>query len=174
MSAASLVIGSSTTAITLPCSASTSAALGQREAIAFGDGVSLPVRIKFDELPRHCMPRSSTARFTEKWQRSVGDEGFLESIVERWRNSSSASPADAAQHMAHFAESVNLQGGNGADPATPPASGDERGIRSREPASDPASRRELATARREPGAPAASGPQPDTSLRALREKLQQR
>ena len=60
-------------------------ALGQREAIAFGDGVSLPVRIKFDELPKHCMPRSSTARFTEKWQKSVGDEGFLESIVDRWR-----------------------------------------------------------------------------------------
>ena len=49
-------------------------ALGQREAIAFGDGVTLPVRIKFDELPKHCMPRSSTARFTEKWQKSVGDE----------------------------------------------------------------------------------------------------
>ena len=32
-------------------------ALGQREAIAFGDGVTLPVRIKFDELPKHCMPQ---------------------------------------------------------------------------------------------------------------------
>ena len=31
--------------------------LGQREAIAFGDGVTLPVRIKFDELPKHCMPQ---------------------------------------------------------------------------------------------------------------------
>ena len=62
-------------------------ALGQREAIAFGDGVTLPVRIQFDELPKHCMPRSSTARFTEKWQKSVGDEGFLEGIVDRWRNS---------------------------------------------------------------------------------------
>ena len=27
------------------------AALGAREAIAFGDGMTLPVRIKFDELP---------------------------------------------------------------------------------------------------------------------------
>lgn len=62
-------------------------ALGQREAIAFGDGVSLPVRIKFDELPRSALPRSSTARFSEKWQRSVGDEGFLDYIVERWRTS---------------------------------------------------------------------------------------
>ncbi|MDX2257706.1 MAG: DUF87 domain-containing protein [Hyphomicrobiaceae bacterium] len=62
-------------------------ALGQREAIAFGDGVSLPVRIKFDELPKAALPRSSTARFSERWQMSVGDEGFLEQIVERWRYS---------------------------------------------------------------------------------------
>ena len=83
-------------------------ALGQREAIAFGDGVALPVRIKFDELPKHCMPRSSTARFTEKWQKSVGDEGFLEGIVDRWRNASSSTAADAAQQMAMFAEAMNL------------------------------------------------------------------
>jgi len=62
-------------------------ALGQREAIAFGDGVTLPVRIRFDELPRAAMPRSSSAKFTDRWQKSVGDEGFLEQIVERWRSS---------------------------------------------------------------------------------------
>ncbi len=62
-------------------------ALGQREALAFGDGVALPVRIKFDELPPGALPRSSTARFTEQWQRSVGDEGFLEQVVEKWRSS---------------------------------------------------------------------------------------
>ncbi|MCB1528929.1 MAG: ATP-binding protein [Hyphomicrobiaceae bacterium] len=62
-------------------------ALGQREAIAFGDGVTLPVRIKFDELPKADMPRSSTAHFSERWQKSVGDEGFLEQIVDRWRRS---------------------------------------------------------------------------------------
>ncbi len=61
--------------------------LGQREALAFGDGVALPVRIKFDELPASCLPRSTTARFTEHWQRSVGDEGFLEQVVEKWRTS---------------------------------------------------------------------------------------
>ena len=87
-------------------------ALGQREAIAFGDGVSLPVRIKFDELPKHCMPRSSTARFTEKWQNSVGDEGYLEAIVDRWRNSSSTA---TIENMAMFAEAMNLpQGAAGA------------------------------------------------------------
>jgi Histidine kinase-, DNA gyrase B-, and HSP90-like ATPase len=83
------------------------AALGQREAIAFGDGVTWPVRIKFDELPAHAMPRSSSAPFTEMWQKPVGDEGFLDSTVDRWRNAS-ASAADAVQSASMFAESVNL------------------------------------------------------------------
>ncbi|MEM9026865.1 MAG: ATP-binding protein [Pseudomonadota bacterium] len=60
-------------------------ALGQREAIAFGDGVALPVRLKFKDLEKQNLPRSSTARFSEMWQTSVGDEDFLERIVERWR-----------------------------------------------------------------------------------------
>src|SRR4029079_13565009 len=88
-------------------------ALGQREAIAFGDGVSLPVRIRFDELPKHCMPRSSTAQFTEKWQKSVGDEGYLEAIVDRWRNSSSTA---TIENMAMFAESMNLSPVSSAEP----------------------------------------------------------
>jgi hypothetical protein len=65
-------------------------ALGSREAIAFGDGVTLPVRIRFDELPPHSLPRSSTARFSEKWQKPVGDLHFLEAIVERWRAAGTA------------------------------------------------------------------------------------
>lgn len=78
--------------------------LGQREALAFGDGVALPVRIKFDELPAHCLPRSTTARFTEHWQRSVGDEGFLEQVVERWRTSDMLAGLDLGPHPAFLAE----------------------------------------------------------------------
>jgi uncharacterized protein len=77
--------------------------LGQREALAFGDGVALPVRIKFDELPGDCLPRSTTARFTEHWQRSVGDEGFLEQVVERWRTSDIGAGGDIP-HAAFLAE----------------------------------------------------------------------
>lgn len=62
-------------------------ALGQREAIAFGDGVALPVRIKFNELDANSLPRSSTAKFSEKWQVSVEDTSFLDHVVERWRTS---------------------------------------------------------------------------------------
>jgi hypothetical protein len=78
--------------------------LGQREALAFGDGVALPVRIKFDELPANCLPRSTTARFTEHWQKSVGDEGFLEQVVEKWRTSDIGAGGDLGQHPAFLAE----------------------------------------------------------------------
>jgi DNA helicase HerA-like ATPase len=150
-------------------------ALGQREAIAFGDGVALPVRIKFDELPKHCMPRSSTARFTEKWQNSVGDESYLETIVDRWRSSSSTA---SIENMAMFAEAMNLpQGGSpeappapragGAYPApapfAPPDGARTNGQRRREEPAQP----------RPASAQPAQQPQGDT-FRSIRERLQQR
>jgi DNA helicase HerA-like ATPase len=84
--------------------------LGQREAIAFGDGISLPVRIKFDELPKDRLPRSSTARFSEKWQKSLGDEGFLEQVVDRWRLSGLGSGGDISQQLAMMADAVGITG----------------------------------------------------------------
>ena len=83
-------------------------ALGQREAIAFGDGVTLPVRIRFDELSKENLPRSSTANFSEKWQASIGDENFVELIVERWRASNAGAGDNQQQNMAMFAEAMGL------------------------------------------------------------------
>lgn len=144
-------------------------ALGQREAIAFGDGVSLPVRIRFDELPRHCMPRSSTARFTEKWQESMGDENYLEAIVDRWRNSSSVA---AMENVAMFAEAMNLQ--SAPPPADPPSSGRGNGFgaQTAPPGSGTGLRRmtDQATSRPPPVPQAA----PNDSFRSIRERLQQR
>ena len=97
-------------------------ALGQREALAFGDGVALPVRIKFDELPAHCLPRSTTAHFTEHWQKSVGDEGFLEQVVEKWRSSDIGAGSDATQHAAMMADGLGIDPGPLApEPLRPPA-----------------------------------------------------
>jgi DNA helicase HerA-like ATPase len=84
-------------------------ALGQREALAFGDGVALPVRIIFDELPAACLPRSTTAHFTEHWQRSVGDEGFLEQVVEKWRSSDIGAGTDLNLQVADLAEGMDLE-----------------------------------------------------------------
>ena len=65
-------------------------ALGQREALAFGDGIPLPVRLLFDELPADAMPRSTTAKFSERWQNNQLDEQFLFHVIDRWRASSTA------------------------------------------------------------------------------------
>ena len=141
-------------------------ALGQREAIAFGDGVSLPVRIRFDELPRHCMPRSSSARFTEKWQKSVGDDGYLESIVERWRNSSSSAVAEA---LTMFAESMQLPPSAGQEAAPPRGNGNAilAGMGTGDETRGHLNRR------RDDPPPRAGGPT-NEAIRSIRERLVQR
>ena len=83
--------------------------LGEREAIAFGDGMALPVRIKFDELPKHALPRSSTARFSERWQKSLGDEGFLDQIVERWRALAIPAGTDTMHNLSMMADAIGLR-----------------------------------------------------------------
>ncbi len=165
-------------------------ALGQREAIAFGDGVSLPVRIKFDELAKSCMPRSSTARFSERWQKSVGDEGFLESIVERWRASSSG-VTDHSQNIAMLADAIGSEGEGAetpvaAQPAPPPIAPASAAPRAAAPALSSRLQASAAGAQPQqrqtpvqsspatPAAQAAEAGQGTQSLRLLRERLQQR
>ena len=98
-------------------------ALGQREAIAFGDGVTLPVRIRFDELAKHNLPRSSTAQFSEKWQNSVGDEDFLDKLVERWRSTGISEDDVSEDQNSTLAESIGSQNGDALSPAVAPPSG---------------------------------------------------
>ena len=60
--------------------------LGMGECIVFGDGVTLPVRMRFDRLDDKYLPRSSTAKFTESWRETIEDnDQFLENVVKRWR-----------------------------------------------------------------------------------------
>lgn len=164
-------------------------ALGQREAIAFGDGVTLPVRIRFDDLPAHAMPRSSSAMFTTMWQQASTDTGFLEQIVDKWRYSISGS--EASQSTAMFADAMGLTpAGAPAAAAQPP-----------QPAMDPAARRYPTTtdanardggrprlasdqpaygqmaASTQGAPPPSAGPAPaqgSSALRSLRDRLNQR
>ena len=164
-------------------------ALGQREAIAFGDGVTLPVRIRFDELEKHNMPRSSTARFSERWQKSVGDEGFIEGVVERWRASSSGT-ADLSANMSMFADAMGLNGDieaqtpapvAGAPPARPttmpPNNYQPAGAPGAARLGAPQLRRDLPTSAPQRGVSAAPPPPPEPAgapVRSLRDKLLQR
>ncbi len=59
--------------------------LRNAEAIAVGEGVSVPVRMRFNELPEERRPLSGTARFSTAWQRDDEDKAFIDTVVERWR-----------------------------------------------------------------------------------------
>lgn len=59
--------------------------LGLGEAIAVGEGVPMPTRIRFDALPPEAVPRSFTASFTDGWSVEIEDNSFIERIVEQWR-----------------------------------------------------------------------------------------
>jgi len=55
------------------------------EAIAVGEGVPVPVRLCFSELPEDRRPLSGTARFSSAWQNDDEDKSFIDTVVERWR-----------------------------------------------------------------------------------------
>ncbi len=59
--------------------------LGNGEAIAVGQGVSLPVRLKFNTLPEEFRPYSATASFSESWSMDSENLDFVHRIVQRWR-----------------------------------------------------------------------------------------
>jgi uncharacterized protein len=54
------------------------------QAIVSGEAVSIPMRIRFDELPEERRPRSESAPFSNAWQTDV-DRDFVERGIQRWR-----------------------------------------------------------------------------------------
>ncbi|MBZ9908655.1 ATP-binding protein [Mesorhizobium sp. BR115XR7A] len=73
--------------------------MGQREAIAFGEGVATTMRLKFERLPAHLLP--GTAKREEDVTSKAGEVDLV-AIVERLRNV----PKPQSQAMA-FAEVVD-------------------------------------------------------------------
>ena len=59
--------------------------LGDREAIVLGQGVSMPMRVRFDDLGRRGVPRSLHTGFSKAWKAPNMDRQGLEEIVGRWR-----------------------------------------------------------------------------------------
>ena len=59
--------------------------LGTREVFAFGEGVALPTRLRFKELPRAQIPHSEAVNRANMDSARGVDVGFLLSVIERWR-----------------------------------------------------------------------------------------
>jgi len=59
--------------------------LGDREAIVLGQGVSMPMRVRFDDLGKRGVPRSLHTGFSKAWKAPNMDREGLDEIVARWR-----------------------------------------------------------------------------------------
>jgi DNA helicase HerA-like ATPase len=60
-------------------------ALGAREVFAFGEGVALPTRLRFAELPANRIPRSEAVGHARMENEDMIDADFIASVVKRWR-----------------------------------------------------------------------------------------
>ncbi len=60
-------------------------ALRNRECIICGEGVSIPIRVAFDDLAQELRPASADPSFSELWGKTGGEEMAVERTVQRWR-----------------------------------------------------------------------------------------
>jgi uncharacterized protein len=63
--------------------------LGTREVLAFGEGVALPTRLRFKEVPPHQRPRSEATIATVPSVAAGHDMHFVSAVLERWRGATS-------------------------------------------------------------------------------------
>ncbi len=62
--------------------------LPTQQAIVSGEGVKIPMRIRFSDLPEDHRPRSEAAEFSSAWQTDTADRGFIDQGIQRWRTQS--------------------------------------------------------------------------------------
>jgi hypothetical protein len=57
--------------------------MGNREALAFGEAVPMPMRVRFASLPPDQLPNSKSPDLRSELSDKTGD--FVEDVVRRWR-----------------------------------------------------------------------------------------
>ncbi len=61
-------------------------ALRNRECIICGEGVSIPIRVAFDDLAEARRPASDDPLFSSLWCERGGEKEMVSRVVSRWRN----------------------------------------------------------------------------------------
>jgi hypothetical protein len=61
-------------------------ALRNRECIICGEGVSIPIRVAFDDLAEARRPASDDPLFSSLWKERGGESEMVARVVGRWRN----------------------------------------------------------------------------------------
>ena len=60
-------------------------ALRNRECIVCGEGVAIPIRVRFDDLEPEKRPASSDPSFAEMWRQTGDEAGIISRTIKRWR-----------------------------------------------------------------------------------------
>ncbi|MGI8611154.1 MAG: ATP-binding protein [Sphingomicrobium sp.] len=60
-------------------------ALRNRECIVCGEGVAIPLRVRFDDLEPEKRPASSDPSFASLWCQTGDEEGIINRTIKRWR-----------------------------------------------------------------------------------------
>jgi DNA helicase HerA-like ATPase len=95
--------------------------LGTREVLAFGEGVALPTRLRFKEVPAHQLPRSEATISTVPSATAGHDMHFVSAVLERWRGATSHrdtpnDPGTSERPSVRSVEAPMLQPSMGLDP----------------------------------------------------------
>jgi DNA helicase HerA-like ATPase len=60
--------------------------LRNAEAIVVGEGISIPARVRFDELAAGERPAGGAASFSKAWQCSKDQSNLVQAVIKRWRS----------------------------------------------------------------------------------------
>src|SRR5438067_9120415 len=60
-------------------------ALRNRERIVCGEGVAIPIRVRFDDLEPEKRPASSDPSFARLWRETGDEAGIIQRTIKRWR-----------------------------------------------------------------------------------------
>jgi hypothetical protein len=60
-------------------------ALRNRECIVCGEGVAIPIRVRFDDLEPEKRPASSDPSFARLWRETGDEPGIIQRTIKRWR-----------------------------------------------------------------------------------------
>ena len=69
--------------------------LSTREAIAFGEGVALPMRFRFGDVPKNLRPQRQSGQRAQLDADHRAEPAFVRSVIERWRESTATSARQA-------------------------------------------------------------------------------
>lgn len=96
--------------------------LGTREVLAFGEGLALPTRLRFKEIPPHQIPRSEATIASSTPATMSHDIHFVSTVLDRWRAASTRRepPKDKADSEMPYSSRLPQQSLGGNEPLFSP------------------------------------------------------